>query len=373
MAAFHDADGAAFAKEATDGGSAAYRAFGAETHRIVQRHIGAINGAIIAGNPPERRVERLRAFWEQATSGLTPAPPLPGEGARTLFNEMSASLVAMFGAPGFFTPRATLPWMFGAGGVQAISLYDTHPLHDTLRRLLDFDRINGGETRLTVGAVNVLTGNSTVFDSAEMEIGPEHVMASGALPPGFPPVEIGGEPYWDGGLVSNTPLQFVLDEEQSADMVVLQVDLFNARGPMPRTLMEADEREKDIRYSSRTRFNTDSAMRVHRMKAALRTLLDALPQELASGEEARLLREAAKENAVAVVQMVYRKRPYEGGSKDYEFSRQTMIEHWAAGAADVERFAGRMDRLLPLTREGGVVAIDPGLHDDPEPRHEERP
>lgn len=330
-------------------------------HWVAGISIGAINAALIAGNPPERRVERLRAFWEQASSAPTPSPLLPGEAARRLSNDMSAAIAATFGAPGIFQPRLISPWLAASGTPDALSVYDTTPLKITLERLVDFDRINSGETRLTVGAVNVLTGNSAIFDSTQRRIGPEHIMASGALPPGLPPVIIDGAPYWDGGLVSNTPLEFVLDEAGNDDLLIFQLDLFNARGPMPRTLLEVDERTKDIRYSSRTRMNTDVNMRMHKSKAAMRSLLASLPNDFDDREDVAYLREMARENAVTVVQLIYRKRPYEGGTKDYEFSRQTMLEHWASGIADAERCALHKDRLLQQFGEGGVVVIDPGL------------
>jgi NTE family protein len=238
-------------------------------------------------------------------------------------------------------------------------------LKKTLLDLVDFELINQRATRLSVGAVDIQSGNNIVFDNTKMDIGPEHIMASGALPPGFPPVWINGRAYWDGGLVSNTPLEFVLDEETKEDLLIFQVDLFNARGPMPQNLMEADEREKDIRFSSRTRMNTDQQMKVHHIKVALQRLLEQLPENACEGEDLELLQDAAKENAVAIVQLIYRKRAYEGGSKDYEFSRQTMVEHWASGVADVEHCFAHADTLFADTAHMGVVSIDPGLHDKP--------
>ncbi len=327
--------------------------------------IGAINAALIAGNPPERRIERMRAFWDQASSG-----PFFSPGAvdfnpfRSLVNQMSAASIATLGAPGFFKPRVPSSMFWPQGTPESISYYDTDPLRATLEKLVDFDRINSGCTRLSVGAVNVRTGNSEVFDSAHQRIGPEHIMASGALPPGFPPVWIGGEAYWDGGLVSNTPLQFVLDDEQQDDLLIFQVDLFNAQGPMPRNMLESDEREKDIRFSSRTRLNTDASLRIHKTKTALRALLDSLPAERADDPELAILHETAKENAVAVVQLIYRKQPYEGGSKDFEFSRQTMTEHWASGVADVKRVLDRHRELLTQPLEPGVQVIDAGHPDE---------
>jgi len=321
--------------------------------------IGAINAALIAGNPPERRVERLRQFWNEVSSLFAPLPAAPIDGLRTWINRSSAALVAAIGAPGFFHPHLVNPFLAPAGTAAAISVYDTAPLRASLERLVDFDRLNDGSTRLTVGAVNVLTGNSVAFDSTQRRIGPDHIMASGALPPGFPPVVIDGDPYWDGGLVTNTPLQFVLDEQQREDLLVFQIDLFNARGPVPRDLADVEDRIKDIRYSSRTRLNTDMLKRIHDSKKALRALIDRLPENLADDPVVKPLRRLAQEYATTVVQLIYRQKPYEGGTKDFEFSRQTMLEHWASGLADVDRCAEK--RILPQTRHSGLTVIDPGL------------
>jgi NTE family protein len=328
--------------------------------------IGAINAALIAGNPPERRLERLKAFWTQASSGPFISPPtMISDGARSYFNQLSGAVVAAMGAPGFFSPRLLGPLLAKPGSPEALSLYDTAPLRATLERLVDFDLINNGPVRLSVGAVHITSGNSVLFDSDKMKIGPEHIMASGALPPGFPPVWIDGEAYWDGGLVSNTPLEFVLDESDHENQLIFQVDLFNAQGALPRNLFEADEREKDIRFSSRTRLNTDANLNIHRVKVALRTLLDGLPPEHRDRPEAAILADVARENAVTVVQLIYRKRPYEGGSKDYEFSRQTMLEHWASGFADVEHCFKTQTARLTRATHPGVVVIDAGR--DPSP------
>jgi NTE family protein len=160
-------------------------------------------------------------------------------------------------------------------------------------------------------------------------------MASGALPPGFPPVEIDGEHYWDGGLVSNTPLEYVLEQERERDLLIFQVDLFSARGPLPMTLLEAAEREKDIRYSSRTRLNTDANRKLHNTRKALRDLLQQLPAELKSTPSVAMLAAEAKENTVTVVHLIYRRKNFEANSKDYDFSRIGMIEHWNSGERDV--------------------------------------
>ena len=206
--------------------------------------IGAINGAIIAGNPPLSRVDRLREFWTQVTSSApwsnNPFVDLArSDHTRNLLNQMSASLAASFGAAGFFSARPLMPWLQPVGTLGATSFYDTKSLRDTLERLVDFDRINAGMTRFSAGAVNVRTGNFAYFDSTTHTIRPEHVMASGALPPGFPSVEIDGQQYWDGGLVSNTPLQWVIENDpRRKDTLAFQVDLWSARGQLPRNLGE---------------------------------------------------------------------------------------------------------------------------------------
>jgi NTE family protein len=320
--------------------------------------IGAINAALIAGNPPERRVARLRAFWEQITAGVTADPWLPGDQIRAMFNTASAYWTASVGVKGFFTPRIPPPSFYPPGAPQALSVYDTAPLKRTLEAFADFDLINAKRTRLSVGAVDIRTGNFVYFDNTQRLIGPEHIMASGALPPGFPPVEIDGEFYWDGGLVSNTPLQYVLDQEHSHDLTVYQVDLFSAQGPLPRTLEEAAEREKDIRYSSRTRMNTDANLRLRRMRSAFANLLKKLPKSLNDDPDLAVLKAAAEENAVTVVQLIYRDKPYEGGTKDFEFSRKTMHEHWKAGAQDARTTMQHRSEIKAQPAAGGAKTFD---------------
>ncbi len=258
--------------------------------------IGAINAAIIAGNPPEKRVEQLRSFWRQITNshvlgwdGAFGGALAKGDAARGILNQISAGLVVTNGVPGFFAPRVPHPWLNPAGSVEATSYYDTRDLKATLERVIDFDRINTGEIRLSLGAVNVRSGNFVYFDTETHKIRPEHVMASGALPPGFPAIEIEGEYYWDGGLVSNTPLQWVVENSPNQDTLVFQVDLWNARGDFPRNMQEVMTRQKEIQYSSRTRANTDWFKKVKKVRCALANLLEKLPAELRDSEEAKLL------------------------------------------------------------------------------------
>lgn len=312
--------------------------------------IGAVNAAIIAGNPREKRVERLKEFWGMVSAPVPWKPLTSTDRGRSLFNETSAALIATFGVPGFFRPRIPPAPLWPQGSPQSQSYYDTSPLRSTLERLVDFDRINALETRLSVGAVSVTTGNFRYFDNFEFrklgkKIGPEHIMASGALPPGFPSVEIDGEHYWDGGIASNTPLDYVLDAEITRDLLIFQVDLFSARGPLPVSLLEAAEREKDIRFSSRTRMNTDKNRQLHNARKALRELIGKLPDYLKNDPTVELLCEATRESTVTVVHLIYRSKNYESSSKDYDFSHVGMVEHWGAGERDVHLSMRHKDQL----------------------------
>lgn len=321
--------------------------------------IGAINAAIIAGNPPVRRLERLRAFWDLASSRLTiPSPSREGE-PRRWFNEISAAIVATTGIPGFFEPRPILPSLFWPDDPAALSFYDTAPLRQTLLDLVDFDLINRPDgVRLSVGAVNVLTGNFAYFDSREREIGPEHIMASGALPPGFPPVFIDGEPYWDGGLVSNTPLQYVLDTSPDGGLTIFQVDLFSARGRMPVTLPDALQREKDIRYSSRTRLNTDLYKQMEKLRQAARRICDRLPEEMRDDPDVRMLANLPVHGGVSIMHLINRSEMSESHSKDYEFSRYTVNEHWSTGHRDAHRSLGHAEWTGRNRRARGIRTFD---------------
>ncbi len=299
--------------------------------------IGGINSALIAGNPPERRVERLREFWETITA--RPVWPLApdGDAMRRMHNVWSAWLTMTLGQDGFFKPNYPPAWLRPRGGKGATSVYDTTPLRETLLRLVDFDRLNSGATRIAVGAVNVGNGNFIYFDSTEGEILPEHVMASGALPPGLPMVEVGTDYYWDGGLVSNTPLQHVFESAGSQNLLVFQVDLFSAHGSIPRDLVGVAARQKDIQYSSRTRLTTDLFRTLHAKNVQLRALLAKVPEERLTAEERALKETLAHLSEISLIHMIYQRAAYEGEVKDYEFSALSMHEHWDAGYRDTER------------------------------------
>ncbi len=302
--------------------------------------IGAINAALIAGNPAHRRIERLHEFWDLVSS----ANPMQGFAAiapllspREALNDASAAQVMLFGVPGFFTPRFPPSPFQPRGTLAAISYYDTSRLQQTLERLVDFDLVNSGTMRLSVGAVSVRSGNFAYFDSAKQSIDARHIMASGALPPGFAPIEIDGEYYWDGGLVSNTPLQYVLDQRGRKPRVVFQVDLYAAAGELPTTMDEVVEREKDIRFSSRTRLNTTNELDRQVIAQAAQRLIAKLPPGMRDDPDVQALARLRGDSAVDVVHLIYRSKHYETQSKDYEFSRRSMQEHWEAGRADMMR------------------------------------
>jgi NTE family protein len=325
--------------------------------------IGAINGALIAGNAPKTRVDKLRAFWERVTA--KPCSdwserlfPAKGDAVRQWRNQVSSNLALASGASGFFTSRFPTPWLHPPGTMEATSVYDTSPLKATLERLIDFDRINANSMRLSVGAVNVRSGNFVYFDTTTHTIGPEHIMASAALPPGFPAVEIEGEHYWDGGLVSNTPLQWVVDSHPHRDTLAFQIDLWNARGELPRTMAEVATRQKEIQYSSRTRAGTDNFKYVQRVRRAMADLIGKLPEDLQNGSEAQLLRPIGDHRVYNIVHLIYRARNYEGHSKDYDFSRASMQDHWRAGHHDAVRTLRHPEVLERPTNHEGVSTFD---------------
>ena len=331
--------------------------------------IGAVNAAIIAGNPPEQRASRLREFWERVSSRLIAWPLGTDDSSRRIFNETSAALSAIGGVPGFFEPRIPPAVVMPQGTPEAISVYDTEPLKATLIELVDFDLLNSGLVRMSIGAVQVLTGNMQYFDTALQTIGPEHVMASGALPPGFPPIEIDGEPYWDGGLVSNTPLEHVLERSgPREDMCIYQIDLFSAKGCMPETLFDITQREKEIRYSSRTRLNTDVFRELQTIRRAIRQLRTKVPQELCDNPNWQLLDSVSCDAAVTIVLLIHRRAAYWTQSSDYEFSRYSMDEHWLAGRADVERTLSDPAWKNRTRPEEGVMVLDLTRELDTDPR-----
>ncbi len=328
--------------------------------------IGAINAAILAGNAPEHRLERLREFWDTI---CVPAGPfgaftgiadwLPSGGPLDAwFNAFGAFGAITHGQQGFFTPRLLTPLALTDGSPAATSFYDTTPLKATLERLVDFDRINSDGVRLSIGATNVASGNFRYFDSALERIRPEHILASGALPPAFPAVVVDGEHYWDGGLVSNTPLEYVLESVPRRDTLVLQVDLWSARGPLPRNVLDVLEREKDIQFSSRTRQGTDQVAARQRLRNALGLLLERVPDGSLPAALRRELEPWLCDRVFNIVHLIYRAKSYEEQYKDYAFGLATMREHWASGRDDMHDSLVRPEFFALPERSLGVVTHD---------------
>lgn len=333
--------------------------------------IGALNAAVIAGSPEAQRVDRLREFW--GTICATPVDWPANQGVpiqpyaaalpfavdlRPAHNSVAAMRALMMGQNGFFKPRFPPPFLSLFAGDAATSFYDTKPLRDTLERLIDFDRLNGGDVRVSVGAVNVRSGNLVYFDTAERRLRPEHFMASGALPPGFPAVEIDGEYYWDGGMVSNTPLSRVLSSEPRRDTLTFQVDLWSAKGRLPYDLLEVASRQKDIQYSSRTRAVTNQMLQMQTMRHALRRLLAELPETAKHDREIRSIADLASDCAHNIVHLIYQSKAFEGHSKDYEFGPHSMREHWQSGLEDIRRTLADPRRLERPSPELGIVTHD---------------
>ncbi len=335
---------------------------GLEPDWVVGVSIGSINAAIIAGNKPEDRLEKLEKFWMDITA-RDPFTAWPeGDAPRKLRNALSAMNGILFGQPGFFKPAAMNAWLAPRGARAATALYDTSPLYKTLENLVDFQMINEGHVRFAVGAVNVASANFTYFDNKEVEIAPEHVMASGALPPALPMVRIGKHYYWDGGLVSNTPLQHLLDHCGSQNLLVFQVDLFSAQGDIPRDMPEVLSRQKDILYSSRTRTTTDHFLETHRLKQALYDALQLVPDEKLTEEQRTAKHELQRLPEINIMQLIYQQKAYEGDAKDYEFSRISMKDHWRSGYYDTRNTLAHTEWLAMKGTGGGIHTHDIHRH-----------
>ena len=338
------------------GAYAALSEAGMEPDWVAGVSIGAINAALIAGNPTQLRVPRLNEFWQRVSQFSPPVLPAGLESMRPLMNGMSAASAVMFGVPGFFNPRPLPPFFAPDGSRGALSFYDTTPLKATLEELVDFDLINRKQMRLSLGAVNLRNGNSVYFDNSKSRIGPEHVMASGALPPGFPPVEIEGELYWDGGIVSNSPLTYVSDEDPKMSALIFQVDVFSSAGHLPENLAQVQERAKDIQYASKTRFNTDRIKQFELVRDTLTRVLDKLPQKMQDDPDVMALRKASTRGKVSLVHVINRHALRASQYKDTEFSRATVTDLWNAGSSDLQRTLTD-DASLRETKMGKALRV----------------
>jgi NTE family protein len=327
-------------------------ASGVQPNWLAGISIGSLNCAIIAGNPPEKRVERLHEFWRTIcnpplfTNGMlaqhedlfshasSPWADMMQGWSHALFGSLAATSSLMRGQDGFYKPRMLAP---GGGSPDTTSFYDTSPIISTLERLADFDRINSGETRVSLGTTNVATGNFVYFDSKDIKLTPKHFIASGSLPPGFPATEIDGEYYWDGGCVSNTPLDYVLSQTPRSDTLVFQVDLWSARGPLPTDILQVNERLKDIQFSSRTRSVTNTVHLAQRMRQSLLDVIDRIPASVK--EKDPWFNNMARHMMGArynVIHLIYQNKQQEGHYKDYQFSAESMHMHWQTGLHDMK-------------------------------------
>jgi NTE family protein len=313
--------------------------------------IGAVNAAIIAGNPPEERVRRLEEFWRSISHPLW--WPWSGPGARQGHDRFSSLQTALLGSPGFFRVRVPSPWLAHRGREGAVSYYDPAPLRGALERLVDFDRIRAGETRLTVGAVNVRTGQPRFFDSGSEVVGLEHVLASSAVPPAFPPVGIDGELYWDGCVVSNTPLDAVLDAKPRVDTLCVMVDLFNPQGSVPTDMDGVTRRVDEIVYASRTDTSLVHLKEKHDMRRAIAALTDELAPDVRGRPEFEAMAQLGCPTTMNIVRLAYGVHD----TNEYDFSRRSMEDRMRAGYEDTLSGFSRLDRSTKPPRSLRPIGV----------------
>ncbi|MFJ3048409.1 patatin-like phospholipase family protein [Herbaspirillum chlorophenolicum] len=303
---------------------------------VVGTSIGAINAAIIAGNPRETRIARLREFWETVSHpDLFDLQYLP-DNLRLLSTRLTTLDTFVRGAPGFFRPRLLNPFALGLPvPPEDASFYSTAELRETLERLVDFDYLNReAGIRMTVSAVKVTCGTLVKFDSATHPIGPEHIMASGALPPGFAPVRIDGELYWDGGLYSNTPLEAVLNDEPRMNTLCMMVDLWHSDGPEPKTLEEVQTREKDVTFASRSQRHIDAYLKQYQLRRAAHDLYKRLPTNMLSAADRKMMAELGADTTIHIVRLPYAGRDWNMASKDVNFAHGSLLWRWEQGYQD---------------------------------------
>ena len=312
--------------------------------------IGAINTAIIAGNAPNKRVERLREFWEGITAPTSLwRLPHPFDGAERRAGSMGALL---FGQPGFFSPRPPMDWV---GNPKPLSFYDTDALRGTLDRLVDFDRINQRHTRISVGAANVCTSQMHYFDSRAGEFRVEHVMASGALPPAFPAVRVDGELYWDGGILSNTPLEAIFDDNPRRNALIFSVHVWNPDVAEPVTMGQVLNRQKDVQFASRSRSQIARQKQMHKLRHVIAELAARLPEAEQADNMVRELASYGCLTQMHVVALVAPTLPGEDHTKDIDFSGAGIRARWEAGYAQTKTAIEQAPWTAPADPLEGVI------------------
>lgn len=326
---------------------------GIEPDWVVGTSIGAINGSIIAGNPPALRLEQLHAFWDRME--MNPNSPLNSL-AGIFGNQISNMGTFINGIPGFFKPNPIA--MMGQNarlGIEKASYYTTEPLRETLNSLIDFDFLRSKATRLTVGAVSANSGEMRYFDSRQDDLQVEHIMASGALPPAFPAVRIDGEPYWDGGIYSNTPVEVVLDDNPRRDSTIFAVQLWNASDSEPETLADINERTKDIQFSTRDNSHIQRQQQIHKLRHIIREMCKMMPDELRSKPEMRELSAWGCGTTMHLVRLHAPRIPGEDSTKDIDFTRNGIRSRWQAGYEDTKRAFATKPWLEPTDSTDGVI------------------
>lgn len=323
---------------------------------VIGTSIGAINGAIIAGNPPEHRIARLHAFWEGVTQrGGDGIPSFLGAFGQTMANLSTITR----GIPTFFTPaKHVLGGAHARVGIEEAAYYSTAPLRDTLTNLIDLDYLNARHTRLTAGAVNARTGEMRYFDSRDETLTISHIMASGALPPAFPAVRIDGEPYWDGGIFSNTPVEAVLDDNPRRSSVIFTTNLWNPDGPEPATLWEVMGREKDIQFASRTKSHITRQQQIHHLRHVIRELAKQVPAKAATLAATRELASWGCGTIMHIVPLVAPPQEGEDQLKDIDFTSQGISNRMQAGIAEGRRVLAAAPWQQAVGPMEGVIVHD---------------
>jgi NTE family protein len=332
---------------------------GYEPNWVVGASIGAINAGIIAGNEPSERITKLKKFWDIISRPTVPLF-IENEAMRRIHNSWSAYCTLLFGQTDFFSPRWPSPYFSFSSSPDSISFYDTKALRTTLEKLIDFDRINNGKTRLSLAAVEVRTGQRHYFESREQKIGPEHIMASAALPPGFPAVEIDGKMYWDGGLSSNTPVAHVLrsqahnDHLKQRNSLCFCMQLFDSYGLLPQSLDDILKRKKDITFASQYYREIQARKEIHRLRSAIRLLSEAIPEKRKLEPEIKSILDHNQPVMMHLVRFLYHGKTTDLSSKDYEFSKLSVAEHIQAGYEDGKTGVLASPWLTPVPDIGGI-------------------
>lgn len=306
---------------------------------VVGTSIGAVNAALIAGNERSERVARLREFWDEvAHKDLLDTRQAPDHVRR--FNTMMTTIDSVTkGVPGFYALRWFNPFFAGwPVPAESASFYDTSELEKTLTRLVDLQCLNAPSgVRMTVSAIKVTCGRVENFDTAHHPVNIKHVMASGALPPGFPAVRVDGELYWDGGLYSNTPLEVVLVDEPHIDTICFMVDLWSPEGPEPNTLEQVHTRQKDVLYASRSQRHIDAYLRGHRLRRLVRMLRAKVPDDALSQEEMDEVEKVGGDTTMHIIRLTYGGREWHMASRDINFSKESIEWRWGQGYQDAMR------------------------------------